>query len=178
MLVRIYFGSISEYRLWEQIGCDQKGRGRVWMGRKWIRSQKRREVALETSKQARIKVRPMRLPRDITYIFPLLSVILILKTIKKWMKVMLNVFQKQNSHMPPTTLWGENDGCKFWYIRKYICFQFSLKHLQISLKMHLAERWIVVQYAISILIAYIPKYWNYWVEKLERKSVRKRYAIK
>lgn len=38
---------------------------------------------METSKQARIKVRPTRLPRDITYIFPLLSVILILKTIKK-----------------------------------------------------------------------------------------------
>lgn len=72
----------------------------------------------------------------------------------------------------------KKDGCKFWYIGKYIWFKCSLEHLLISLKMHLAERQIVVQYAIGILIAYIPKHRNYWVEKLERKSVRKRYAIK
>lgn len=56
--------------------------------------------------------------------------------------------------------------------------KFSLKQLQISLNVQLAEKWTVSQYTINISVAYIPKYWKWWLEILERKSCLKRDIIK
>lgn len=45
-------------------------------------------------------------------------------------------------------------------------------------KVHSAEGWIVGPYTITVSVAYILKYWKYWIENLKRKSVIKSYVVK